>query len=198
MLALIMAGGEGSRLDLGEKPLVAVGGKPMVAHVINAFQEYGCHVVVAASPKTPMTQNWCRVNGIDVISTLGEGYVEDMVSAVKDLGEMNPLFVSVSDLPCLLPDIVEKIRIAYRKSGMDACSAWIPLSLARDHRDILYVEIVDGTDACPVGINILRGDRIDEEQTELRILLHEPRLAYNINTRADLSYVNSFFRHSPH
>ncbi len=195
MLALIMAGGEGSRLNLGEKPLVAVGGQPMIARVINAFQSYGCHVVVVASLKTPMTQNWCRVNGIDMIPADGTGYVEDMVAAVKDLGEEDPLFVSVSDLPCLQPCILETIHTAYRKSGMDACSTWIPLALVRNHRDMQYVEQVDGTDACPAGINILRGDLIEEQQDEFRLLLSEPRLAHNVNTRPDLVFADSFLRH---
>jgi adenosylcobinamide-phosphate guanylyltransferase len=194
MLALIMAGGEGSRLNLGEKPLVSVGGRPMIASVINAFKSYGCHVVVVASQKTPMTQNWCRVNSVDMIPAAGEGYVEDMIAAVEDLGETDPLFVSVSDLPCLQSSVVERIHEAYRKSGMDACSVWIPVTLVRNHGHMQYVEQIDGTDACPAGINILRGEMIKEQQEEFRLLLSEPRLAHNINTRSDLIYVDSFLR----
>ena len=37
MHALIMAGGVGSRLERGEKPLILVRGKPMIAYVIDAF-----------------------------------------------------------------------------------------------------------------------------------------------------------------
>jgi hypothetical protein len=78
MLAVIMAGGKGSRLNLGEKPLVTIAGRPMISYVIRAFEMYGCHIVVVASDKTPMTQNWCRVSGIDLFCAKGNGYVEDM------------------------------------------------------------------------------------------------------------------------
>jgi len=194
MLALIMAGGEGSRLNLGEKPLVQVGGQPMIAHVIDAFRSFGSDVVVVASRKTPMTQNWCRVTGTDLFCAGGRGYIEDMVSAVSDLHETGPLFISVSDIPCLNPQIIALVDAEYRKSGKDACSTWVPLSLIRSPRDTDYIEKVNGVPACPAGVNILRGGLIGQPQEELRLLLQEPRLGHNVNTRSDLAYVNSFFR----
>ena len=41
MLALILAGGEGARLGMGEKPLVTICGRPMVGYVIEAFTGAG-------------------------------------------------------------------------------------------------------------------------------------------------------------
>jgi adenosylcobinamide-phosphate guanylyltransferase len=141
-----------------------------------------------------MTKNWCRVSGIDLFAADGNGYVEDMIDAVQSVGEKQPLFVSVSDLPCLHAGILETIHAAYKRSGKDACSSWVPLSLVKNHRDAQYVERIDGIDACPCGVNILRGDRITEPQDEYRLLLNEPRLAYNVNTRADLAFVDAFIR----
>jgi adenosylcobinamide-phosphate guanylyltransferase len=195
MYALIMAGGEGSRLNLGEKPLVTIAGQPMIARVIRAFETFGCDVVVVASRKTPMTQNWCRAAGIDLFCSEGTGYIGDMVEAVLSLDEQSPLFVAVSDLPCLHAEVLGTIHAAYRESGKDACSTWVPLSLVRDHRDVQYQENIDGIAACPCGINILRGDRISEPQDELRLLLHDQRLAYNVNTRTDLAYADTFLKH---
>ena len=198
MLALIMAGGTGSRLKLGEKPLVTIAGRPMIAYVIRAFEEYGCHTVVVASPKTPMTRNWCRVSGIDLYCAKGTGFVEDMVDAVSALGEQQPVFVSVSDLPCLHAGILKAIQSAYATSKKEACSSWVPLSLVRNHRDVLYRENIDGIKACPCGVNILRGDRIADSQDELRLLLHEPRLAYNVNTRIDLALAEAYLMDPSH
>jgi adenosylcobinamide-phosphate guanylyltransferase len=194
MLALIMAGGGGSRLNLGEKPLVTIAGRPMIAHVIRAFEMYGCDVVVVTSAKTPMTQNWCRAAGIDLFCAGGTGYIKDMVDAVVTLDEQHPLFVAVCDLPCLQAAILETIHAAYLNSAKDACSTWVPFSLVKNHRDVQYKENVDGIAACPCGINILRGDRISEPQDEYRLLLHEPRLAYNVNTRTDLAYTDIFLK----
>lgn len=194
MLALIMAGGAGSRLNLGEKPLVLVGGQPMIVRVIDAFRSCGCKTVVVASRRTPMTQNWCRVNGIDLFPAPGDGYVEDMVLAASELGETGPLFVSVSDLPCLDAGIIETIHAKYRDSGKDACSSWVPVSLIHSHQAMRYVERIDGTDATPAGVNILLGEKIGQPQEEFRFLYPEPRLAFNVNTRADLIFADSFFQ----
>lgn len=198
MLAVIMAGGSGSRLNLGEKPLVSIAGRPMIAYVIRAFEMYGCHIVVIASEKTPMTQNWCRVSGIDLYCAKGNGYVEDMVDAISALGETQPVFVSVSDLPCLHAGILETIHAAYEKSKKDALSSWVPVSLVRNQRDVLYKEKVDGIEACPCGINILRGDRIEKTQDEFLLLLDEPRLAYNVNTRTDLAFADTYLKDPLH
>lgn len=194
MLALIMAGGEGSRLNLGEKPLVTIAGQPMIAHVIRAFESYGCDVVVVASKKTPMTQNWCRAVGIDLFCADGTGYIEDMVDAVRTLGEQRPLFIAVCDLPCLHAGILRTIYEAYIQSGKEACSVWVPVSLIKNRSDVQYQENIGGIAACPCGINILKGDRISEPQDEFRLVLHEQRLAYNVNTRTDLTYADIFLR----
>ncbi|HOX35589.1 MAG TPA: NTP transferase domain-containing protein [Methanoregulaceae archaeon] len=193
MLTLIMAGGEGSRLNLGEKPLVSVGGRPMIARVIDAFDSYGCSIVVVTTSKTPMTRNWCRIMGIDMIPTEGTGYIGDMVHAVSELGETNPLFVSVCDIPCLHAGVIGTIHTAYRECGKDACSTWVPLVLVHNQEGVRYAGQVDGVAACPAGINILRGDIIRKPQEEYRFLLAEPRLAHNVNSRTDLAYVNAFF-----
>ena len=55
-----------------------------------------------------------------------------------------------------------------------------------------YHEQIDGVDACPAGVNILRGDVIDMVQDEFVLLLDEPRLAMNVNTREDLTRTETF------
>ena len=186
MLALIMAGGEGRRLNLGEKPLITIGNRPMVSWVIDAFMAAHCDPVVVTSPRTPMTVNWCRARGIDFCKTEGRGYIEDMVAAVTALEEEDPLFVSVSDIPCVSPAVICRITDEYKGSGKDACSAWVPSRLMNPGTEGMpYHELVNGTDACPAGVNILRGDRIAMPQEELQILLEDPGLALNVNTRPD-------------
>jgi adenosylcobinamide-phosphate guanylyltransferase len=198
MRALIMAGGAGSRLAMGEKPLISVCGRPMIAYILDAFLGAGTEPVVVASSKTAMTANWCRVHGFPVVITRGDGYIEDMVSAVRFLEESSPVIVSVSDIPCITPAIISSILQSYNNSGMDALSTWVPASLVKSTRGSMpYRDFISGTDACPAGINILRGDGIEAEQEEFTLLLDEPRLALNINTREDLaraeSVINLFF-----
>ena len=199
MLSLIMAGGVGSRLDLGEKPLVTILGRPMLSYIIDAFTAAGFTPVIAASTRTPMTINWCRAQGIEYCKSEGTGYIEDMIATVRTLGEDMPLFVCVSDIPCITPDIIHDIEHAYSKSGKDACSTWIPSIISSySCGGMPCRQEIEGTEACPAGVNILRGDLIAEPQDELRILLNEPRLAFNVNTRKDLADAESFLRNAIH
>ena len=195
MHALIMAGGSGSRLNLGEKPLIPINGRPMIEYVIDAFSSGGFDPVVAASSNTPMTMNWCRAHSVALCKTEGMGYVEDMIAAVEFLDELNPLFVCVCDIPCITAKVICQIADAYFKSGKDACSAWVPADLVQSCRGtIFYREQVNGIGACPAGVNILRGDLISQTQEELQVLLTEPGLALNVNTRADLASAEEFIK----
>jgi adenosylcobinamide-phosphate guanylyltransferase len=198
MRSLIMAGGAGTRLNRGEKPLLSIHGRPMIAYVIDAFRNFGCPVVVATSPRTPMTQNWCRANGIDLCQSTGVDFIRDMVEAVQALDERRPLFVSVSDLPCLDAGSIAAVHDAYGRSGRNACSTWVPVTLVRSCRGgTTCIETIDAIDACPVGLNILRGDRIGREQDELRLVLADPRFAINVNTLVDRDAAETFLREHP-
>jgi adenosylcobinamide-phosphate guanylyltransferase len=195
MLALIMAGGAGTRLNLGEKPLVQVCGRPMIEYVIHAFEQADIEVIVVVSPGTPYTGNWCRAHRIPLVTADGTGYIPDLVQAVGETGTRNPLFTCVSDLPCLTPGIVEEIRRAYVQSGKDACSTWVPTRLCEQSGcRATCIETIDGEPASPAGINILRGDRIRDEQDELQLLMCHTNLIYNINTREELLAAEQFLR----
>jgi adenosylcobinamide-phosphate guanylyltransferase len=192
VLALILAGGGGTRLDLGEKPLVLIRGKPMIEYVIDAFTAAGHEVVVVLSGKTPFTRNWCRAREITHLTTSGAGYVDDIAEAVGTIGVTGPFFTCVADLPCLRPEIIREVETRYRESGREACSVWIPRELASSSGcRSSYTGTVSGIAACPAGINILRGDLIDRSQDELALLITDKRLAYNINTREELAMLRT-------
>lgn len=187
MYALILAGGSGTRLDLGEKPLVTVKGRPLIEYVIDAFRVAGHKVVVVLTEKTPYTRNWCRARGISHIVASGSGYIEDICEAVSFLELNDPLFTCVADLPCLRPETIRQIRLKYQESGKEACSVWVPEELVlKAGYCSPYVTGVSGIPACPAGINILRGDLITRPQDELQLLLYEESLVFNINTREEL------------
>lgn len=195
MRALIMAGGAGHRMNLGEKPLIQIGGRPMIGYVIDAFRQAGCEPVVAASHCTPMTRNWCRAHAVPLCNTEGNGYVRDMIEAILALEEQGPIVIAVSDIPGITPSIITTILHAYECNKKDALSTWIPAGMVRSCRESMpYRETIGGTEACPAGINILRGDRIHETQEEYALLLHEPRLALNVNTRADLEHAEHLLK----
>ncbi len=194
MHALILAGGSGTRLDLGEKPLVTIRGRPMIGYVIDAFRAAGYEVIVVLTKKTPYTRNWCRVHGVSHYTASGAGYISDIGEAAQFLEEMDPFFTSVADLPCLSPAVIQNIEEQYRKSGKEACSVWVPLDLVLGSGCCAsYTWEIGGIPACPAGINILRGDLIGREQEELQLLLHEKSLVFNINTREELDRLRHRF-----
>jgi adenosylcobinamide-phosphate guanylyltransferase len=165
----------------------------MISYIAGAFFSAGCEPIVVVSRKTPMTANWCRAHGIAVVRTGGEGYVEDMVSAVRSLDDDAPLIISVSDIPCITPPIITTILRSYHDCGKDALSTWVPAHRIKSCRGGMpYHEQIGGVDACPAGVNILRGDGIDAEQEEFAFLFDEPRLAMNVNTREDLARTEAF------
>jgi len=197
MLALILAGGSGTRLDLGEKPLVTVSGKPMIEYVIDAFRAGKYEPVVVLCATTPFTLNWCRARGIEHLVARGSGYLADIAEAISILEERGPFFTCVSDLPCVTPEIIREAECRYRDSGKEACSVWVPLDLvSRSGCRASYSGSVQGVAACPAGINILRGDLIHRPQEELQLLIADRRLAFNINTREELAMVRALLKGS--
>lgn len=189
-----MAGGEGSRLGMGEKPLVRIAGRPMIEWVIDAFLEADIDPIVVTSMKTPYTKNWCRANQITFVSTDGEGYLNDLARAVMLLEEDGAIFISVSDIPCLRADTIRAVMDAYIESKLPACSTWIPVSFC-DHfgTEPRYQATIEGVPASPAGLNILYGSCIHEEQPELQLLLNEPGLVFNVNTRSELEKLETHF-----
>lgn len=193
MRGLIMAGGAGSRLGRGEKPLTQICGRPMISYVTEAFRSAGCEPVVVVSSNTPMTANWCRAQGIAVVRTEGAGYVEDMVSAIQHMEEDQAIVISVSDIPCITPEIITIILRSYENCGKDALSTWVPAHRVKSCRGGMpYHKRIGGVEACPAGVNILHGSNICAEQEEFALLLDEPRLALNVNTREDLARAEAF------
>ena len=188
MLALIVAGGRGTRLNRGEKPLLRICDRPMIAYVTEAFCAAGIEPVAVLSPSVPQTGNWCRANGITTFRAEGVGYVEDITECIEMLDIAEPVFTAVSDIPCLTSDIITTVLEAYQAAGTDACSVWVPATLCREVGAApAYVQKINGTDAVPCGINILNGAKNGEEQEETAILIDSRCLAVNVNTPADIA-----------
>lgn len=191
MLALILAGGRGTRFGCGEKPLALCGGRPMIERVTEALDGAGLEVVVVASPSTPFTQNWCRAHDLLCIRTRGDGYIEDLSEAADQLGLDGPVICVSADLPCITAELVGMIVEAYTAQALPALSVWVPV----DHEDVTdapCVEVVDGRRAVPAGVNVLDGSRMGEAQDETRLLVDDPRLRHNVNTRDALGAADAF------
>ena len=104
MDAIVMAGGFGQRLGMGEKPCVELLGKPLISYVIDTLRATKNidRVFVAVSPVTPKTEIMIqeRYKGeVQVIRTFGGNYVGDMIYAVETAQTTGPVMIIMSDLP---------------------------------------------------------------------------------------------------
>ena len=182
---LVMCGGEGSRLRPAvgdtEKPLVAVGGEPMIDRVVDALRASSLSTITAAvSPATPETAAYlAEIDGVERVETAGAGYVADLDDALAGLE--GPTVTVAADLPLLTADHIDR---AVTAAGGDSLSVCVPASIP-EKLGLSAEPTFDhaGETVVPTGLNIV-GD--DNERTAV---WQAPRLAFNINRPADYQVV---------
>jgi len=194
MDAFIMAGGRGTRLNkylnMGEKPLLPLSGRPMITYSIDAIKETReiRHIYIITSPNTPETARWAEKHHpeIRVVRTPGAGYVQDMITAVRETRVEGPLLMVMSDLPLITSGLLEQIIRVYEEAGTDALSVHIPLDackrLGTEPETVFHK---DGKLIVPVGINILNTEKIEIEQDDYNFVLDDSNVVLNVNTPKD-------------
>ena len=184
----MMAGGRGSRLKMGEKPLVRLFGRPLIDYVVGALCDSSVErIFVATTDHVPETRTWAKERELDVVETAGKGFVADMVSAVKSAGVIDPIMIVMADLPLVTPDIIDEIFEVYEECPEPALSTHTPLrlhSLLGRRPDSLFN--YSGQLIVPSGINILDGAEIEKEQEDYHLIMERIELAVNVNVPEDL------------
>ena len=192
MDAIVMAGGLGKRLGMGEKPCIEIFGKPLIRYVVDALNGSKKieRIFVAVAPATPNTESVilnCYGGRVKVIRTAGGNYVGDMVHAVESAGIVDPVLVIMSDLPLIRPDQIDSVISEYEKCGKPAMSVHVPISVCKNlgiRPDTVFNR--NGNLIVPTGVNILNGKNIHQEQEDFNLVLEDTELALNINTVEDL------------
>ncbi|MBC7080365.1 MAG: NTP transferase domain-containing protein [Methanothrix sp.] len=182
-----MAGGKGSRLGMGEKPMVRLYGKTLIDYVVSAVRPSVERIIVATTRVTPETRRWSLEMGLEVVDTSGSGYIPDMVEAVERVGISGPVMVIMADLPLITEEIVREVIDAYKSRPEPALSVHTLLSLHRSlgrRPDVIFNYM--GELIVPAGVNILTGSRISDEQEDFHLIMNRIELAININTPDDL------------
>jgi len=195
--ALVMAGGRGTRMEiLEEKPLLKVGGKPVIEYVLTALKNAKKvnSIVVAVSDHTPKTAKLMPQFQVSVIKTPGKEYVSDMRYAVESLNLRAVLAIG-ADLPLITGEVVDVIVDCYEQCGKPALSVVVPM----ETKEKLglggeYAFKVGNMRVVPAGINVINGQRIDEKELDEEIcLLDRKEVAVNINTMQELIIAESLF-----
>jgi adenosylcobinamide-phosphate guanylyltransferase len=171
--AIIMCGGEGTRLDADvEKPLYEVRDEAMIDSVLAAVAGSRVDEIVAAvSPHTPQTRahldGRCRV-----VKTPGDGYVEDLQQALATVS--TPTLTVAADLPLLTPTVINRVLDA--QSGQGSLAVVVPTALKRR----LGVSVDTDRAIAPTGCNVVGSTETDET-----LCSYDARLAVNVNTTDD-------------
>lgn len=183
-----MAGGRGSRLKMGEKPLVTLFGRPLIDYVTAALQGSQVQrILVATTDNVPKTRVWAIERELEVVETPGRGFVADMVSAVLAAGITDPIMIIMADLPLVTSDLIDDIVDIYEQRPEPALSTHTPLSLhSRLGRRPDSLFNYRGQLIVPSGINILDGADIEKEQEDYHLIMERMELAVNINVVEDL------------
>ena len=127
--ALVMAGGKGTRMWLREeKPLLKVGGKPMIQRVLMALKdaEKISEIIVAVSKYTPRTTKFLKGFPVKILETPGEGYVSDVGYAVRRL-KLDTILTISADLPLITGEMIDLIVERYAPCNKLALTIAVPL-----------------------------------------------------------------------
>ena len=173
-----MCGGAGTRLGRGEKPLVEIGGKPMVARVLDALDASDIQKTYGVtSPHTPETTR--RLDGrVRIIEAGGDGYVEDLTDALEHVDM--PVLTIVADLPLVSDTLVDRTVDAHDSGALTVC---VPTELKRRLGVSVDTERAHGgRELSPVGLNV-----VDEDPSETIRVSYDARLAINVNRPTDVA-----------
>src|SRR5690242_7328424 len=109
MIGLVMCGGKGTRMKSSEEKLLLKYKKPIIQHVLNAFENSGMFskIICATSHNAPRTREFVSDLGVEVLETDGNGYVEDLGDSLLNFNDL--VFVASGDIPLLDSEIIRKI-----------------------------------------------------------------------------------------
>jgi len=183
-----MAGGRGSRLKRGEKPMVTIFGRKLIEYVALALEDSSVEsIYVATTENVPFTRAWALDWNLSVVDTPGMGFVPDMISAVNEAMVTDPIMVIMADLPLITSELIDTIIEVYEERPEPALSTHTPLDLHRRlgrRPDSLFN--YRGQLIVPSGINVLDGGEIEREQEDYHLIMERIELAVNVNVAEDL------------
>jgi adenosylcobinamide-phosphate guanylyltransferase len=203
MMAAIMCGGKGSRMNQGlpfEKPMLLFRGKPMVEHVLDALvcSERFSSIVGITSRHTTATSKYLRnlnhsVNGLHLIETSGLGYSMDL-GQVIELLKPSEIIIVPSDLPILKAETINDILKSWNPDA-----SFISVIMEKNFMESLglvpsIVIPVEKVEYCYSGISMIDTSRIlaGVVANESYIVMNRADIAFNINTMEDLKAANAY------
>ncbi len=186
MIALVMAGGKGTRMNFTTEKLLIEYEKPIVLRVIDALKNSECFskILVATSKNSPKTKKLLQKLDVQVIDTPGTGYTEDLNLVLQSLSDQ--VLVVSGDLALLDYAIIRKI--VEKKTN----ATWISFLVTRDFLESLglsseYTTKFDGKECIYTGISLVNAEKISDFKSveEHFLIINDKKIAFNLNTQDD-------------
>ena len=187
MIALIMAGGKGTRMNSDNEKLLLKYKKPVILHVVDSLNDSKCfsNILVLTSPNSPNTKKLLQENNIEIFDTNGIGYVEDLTLVLQSRNDS--MLVTSGDLPLLDKEIIQKIVKNY-----DPEKTWTSILVTNKFLTTLGLEsdysIHYNNQKCNyTGISLINANKINSSKNldENYIIIDDKRIAFNLNTKQD-------------
>ena len=184
MIALIMAGGKGTRMNIKGEKLLLKYKKPLIFHVVEALQQSNCfsRIIAATSFHSKQTRMSLRRSNIEILDTAGQGYVLDLNEILKSLEDY--IFISSGDMPLLDKQIVKKMISLY-----NVANAWTSYLVTKNFCAKFQTQnsetiIFKKQECIFTGLSIVNSKKIKDLNhiTEKYIILNDQRISTNINT----------------
>ena len=191
--AVVMAGGRGTRLETPvEKPLFKLHNKPLIKYVLDNINSSKLieKTIIATSPNAPETEEYVKKLNYEILDTPGVDYLNDLsliLSHFESKSTEDTLLFINADLPFIKGECIDYILKQYFKSGKEALSTLIPVTVFND-LGLKYEYEYQGL--VPVGVNVLKS--IDRIQDETQLVIEKEELAFNINTLQDASVADKY------
>jgi len=194
MIALVMAGGKGTRMNSSEEKLLLEYKKPIIFHVLDALKNSHCFtkIITATSSNSPKTKEILEQAKIETIETEGKGYSNDLNSVLQNLNDY--VFVVSGDLPFLDENIIQSMIEKF-----DSKNTWTSFLISTKFLNSLNLQSdlvvkIENFDCVYTGISIINANKITDlnEIEQSYIILDDKRIAFNLNTNEDYRLINSF------
>jgi adenosylcobinamide-phosphate guanylyltransferase len=191
MIGLVMCGGKGTRMNLSKEKLLLKYKKPIIEHVLNAFEDSKIfsRIVCVTSNNAPKTREFVSRMGVDSLETRGNGYVNDLGEAIAKFDEL--VFVASGDMLLLDSEIIKKIVKLTNKKN-----TWTSVLVRKNYLQSLGFEAdffvnYNNEECAYTGISIINPKQINNMQyvAESYIILDDKRIATNLNTKKDYDLI---------
>ena len=193
MIGLVMAGGKGTRMNLGNEKLLLKYKKPIILHVVDSLKDSNCFSKIFAltSSNSPKTKKLLQENNIKIFNTNGIGYVEDLSLVLQSTNDS--VLVTSGDLPLLDSEIIKNIVKHYNSEKI-----WTSILVTNKFLTRLGLEsdysINYNNEVCNyTGISLINANKINSSKNldQNYVVIDDKRVAFNLNTKQDYELLST-------